>query len=62
MASVYPTSIPKTYRGNAYVTGTHWHSLDFPAITGPDVSANVERVAFVVKVAPWWFYLPLILK
>jgi hypothetical protein len=39
--------------GIVYVTGTNWNGLDFPAITGPDVSANGERDAFVVKVAPW---------
>jgi hypothetical protein len=48
--------------GNAYVTGTNWYGNDFPAITGPDVSANGERDAFVVKVAPWVIYLPLIIK
>ena len=48
--------------GIVYVTGTNWNGLDFPAITGPDVSANGERDAFVVKVAPWGLYLPLILK
>jgi hypothetical protein len=48
--------------GNAYVTGTNWNGNDFPAIIGPDVSANGERDAFVVKVAPWVIYLPLIVK
>jgi hypothetical protein len=48
--------------GYAYVTGTNWNGDDFPAITGPDVSANGERDVFVVKVAPWAIYLPLIMK
>jgi hypothetical protein len=48
--------------GNAYVTGTNWNGDDFPAIIGPDLSANGERDAFVVKVAPWVIYLPLIIR
>lgn len=50
--------------GNAYVTGTNWHGGDFPATVGPDVSANGERDAFVMKIAHLRFrlFLPLILK
>jgi hypothetical protein len=51
--------------GNAYVTGTNWNGGDFPALIGPDLSANGERDAFVVKISPLLFpaaYLPIILK
>jgi hypothetical protein len=48
--------------GNAYVTGTSWYGNDFPAIVGPDLTTNGERDAFVVKIAPYAFYLPLIFK
>jgi hypothetical protein len=51
-------------QGNAYVTGTNWRGEDFPAVIGPDVTANGERDAFVVKVSPLLYptYLPLILN
>lgn len=49
-------------RDNAYVTGTNWRGDDFPARIGPDISANGERDAFVIKVSPWVLFLPLILK
>ena len=51
--------------GSAYVTGTNWRGEDFPARIGPDLSANGERDAFVVKISPLLFpaaYLPIILK
>jgi hypothetical protein len=51
--------------GSAYVTGTNWRGEDFPALIGPDLSANGERDAFVVKISPLLFpaaYLPMILK
>ncbi len=47
---------------NAYVTGTNWNGDDFAALVGPDMSANGERDVFVMKVAPWVVYLPLIIK
>jgi hypothetical protein len=51
-------------QGNAYVTGTNWRGEDFPAVIGPDVTANGERDAFVVKISPLVYrtYLPLIIK
>jgi hypothetical protein len=48
--------------GNAYVTGTNWRGEDFPAVVGPDLSANGERDAFVVKISPLRLYLPVILN
>jgi hypothetical protein len=51
--------------GNAYVAGTNWRGEDFPAAVGPDLSANGERDAYVVKISPMRFpvaYLPIVLK
>lgn len=51
-------------QGYIYVAGTNWRGDDFPALIGPDLSANGERDAFVMKIAPSSIpvYLPVILK